>query len=792
MNKTVVINLGHGDLRQGCPHITARLWTDQHPGAEQFVGNLPAAPEIAACYISWRSTYLALCNRLVIRSPLDEELEIEEGGVTQVSQVSFQEFSQQLKQQINQWLRSNSFLNIERQLRSQLSPSEEIRVIFEAENDLTRRLPWHCWDFFRDYPKAEMALSRAEYKRRDFSQLQAPRKKVRILAILGNCQNIDVELERQFLQRLREAETTFLVMPSRQEFNQQLWHPSGWDILFFAGHSQTQGETGRIYINENPINNSLTIEQLEDALNTAIDKGLKLAIFNSCDGVGLAQALAKLHIPQVIVMREPVPNRVAQEFLRCFLEAFAVEELSLYLAVRQARQQLQGLEDDFPGASWLPVIWQNPAEVSPTWQKLLGRPRSSIGLKDTVAIPTQPRKARHQSSVKRRQLFLIPLLTSMVMTGLMIGGRSLSWLQPAELWAYDQFMRQQVHPDLDSRLLVVGINDTDVKQHGQPLRDRTVYQLLKKLEQYQPKVVGLDIFRDQPQGEGWQDLTRFLQTSNRVVTICQDASDRQIPIAAPPKMSQDRISYADALIHDANDVIRRYVLAQTVKGESSCSASDSFAFQLVRRFLPENMPYKLQPGIGASINHTPLEIIQPNSGGYQLSSQETLGYQLLIDYRPNPIARIASLTDILNAQAADLQNLIRDRIILIGYINESTEDKHLTPIGNQPGIMIHAYLVSQVLRAVIDQEPLLSPWSKPLEELWIFTWAAIASMLICKSQSKQVRVFLVGAILIVLLGSSLILFQKSIWVPVVPTVLVVLTSSCVALYLTAYLQPESP
>lgn len=56
-------------------------------------------------------------------------------------------------------------------------------------------------------------------------------------------------------------------------------------MLFFAGHSQTEGETVRIYINENKTNNSLTIEQLEEALKAAIDKGLKLAIFNSCDGL---------------------------------------------------------------------------------------------------------------------------------------------------------------------------------------------------------------------------------------------------------------------------------------------------------------------------------------------------------------------------------------------------------------------------------------------------------------------------------------------------------------------------
>jgi hypothetical protein len=39
--------------------------------------------------------------------------------------------------------------------------------------------------------------------------------------------------------------------------------------------------------------------------------------------LGLAKHLASLHIPKIIVMREPVPDLVAQEFLKNFLTAFA-------------------------------------------------------------------------------------------------------------------------------------------------------------------------------------------------------------------------------------------------------------------------------------------------------------------------------------------------------------------------------------------------------------------------------------------------------------------------------------
>jgi len=57
---------------------------------------------------------------------------------------------------------------------------------------------------------------------------------------------------------------------------------------------------------------SITIDDLKESLRTAISHGLQLVIFNSCDGLGLAKQLEDLHLPQMIVMRERVPDEVAQ------------------------------------------------------------------------------------------------------------------------------------------------------------------------------------------------------------------------------------------------------------------------------------------------------------------------------------------------------------------------------------------------------------------------------------------------------------------------------------------------
>ena len=68
-------------------------------------------------------------------------------------------------------------------------------------------------------------------------------------------------------------------------------------------------------------------------------------------------------------MREPVPDRVAHQFLKYFFKEFTGGK-SLYTSVNIARKKLQGLEKDCPCASWLPVVVQNLLEIPPTWQSL--------------------------------------------------------------------------------------------------------------------------------------------------------------------------------------------------------------------------------------------------------------------------------------------------------------------------------------------------------------------------------------------------------------------------------------
>lgn len=410
MSKLAILNLGTGNLHQGFPFVSVSSQSGNY--LMQVTGHLPPIPELLDYYQRWQSIYHLLYQSRSLGSrelpnlnrQEDSSIFIHDTDLTHASEEDLLTVATQFKQCLDQWLNSDGFQQIERNLRQEFNFHDQIRFIIQTSDQELRKIPWSIWQFFQDYPYAEVALSALEFK--SVRRVINPAKQVRILAILGNSLGIDVETDRALLENLQGANVVFLVEPSRQELNEYLWHQAGWDLLFFAGHSRSEadGETGEIYINPTE---KITITQLKNALNRALKSGLQLAIFNSCQGLGLANQLSDLHFPQMILMREPVPDRVAQIFLKHFLFAFSRGQ-SLYLSFREARERLEGIEGEFPGASWLPLIFQNPAEMPPTWNELsLGETTiMSNASSNLVATLTLYPSSSSQNESKTQQYFL--------------------------------------------------------------------------------------------------------------------------------------------------------------------------------------------------------------------------------------------------------------------------------------------------------------------------------------------------------------------------------------------------
>ncbi|MDJ0736013.1 MAG: CHASE2 domain-containing protein [Nostocaceae cyanobacterium] len=770
----LIFNLGKGNWQQGFPSVIAQLWETDSLTPIQFVGSLPANLELPQIYKRWQLLYCALSSRLrSVRGVRNQEIEFESEDITHISDTEFSKICQELEHQINIWLNTESFQKIERRLRTKLSQIEEIRVIIETEDEQLRRLPWHLWRFFEDYPKAEMAQGTQEYERVQYLH-QKTINKVRILAILGNSQGIEIQKDRLLLEQLPGAETVFLVESQRREIDACLWDEWGWDILFFAGHSSSQMDcaTGKLEINPR---DTISIPQLKNALKAAIARGLQLAIFNSCDGLGLARDLADLQIPQLIVMRSPVPDIVAQEFLKYWLLLFA-SGTSFYLAVREARERLQGLENEYPCASWLPVICQNPAITPPTWEELRSGVQKREQVRDNVRRRTHPIPNFAQ---RCRSLFTASVaVTTAVMVVRLMGG-----LQPLELWFFDHLLRLRPAANTDERLLVVTVTEQDIQNLGQyPISDRTLLEVIKKLDAYQPRAIGLDIYRDLPVEPGYANFATYLQQNPRLVTICEvgkpeSENPDKIGVPPPPKSLEANRSFSDISV-DPDAIVRRH-LFHLNPGESRCQANYALSAELAFRYLE-------QEGIeignfqgNLKLGNTVFKPLDNHSGFYH--NIDTRGHQVLLNYRnPSNFVRQITLTEVLENKIS--LPWIKNKIVLIGVTAPSIKDNFSTPYGkgfNQQisGIFLHAQMVSHFLDVALGKRPLFRFLPQYLDIIWIWIGSFVGSLFISYFQLSWQRKITASGLIIFLFCSCFILIQAGISVPFIPSAIALVITS---------------
>jgi CHASE2 domain-containing sensor protein len=807
MDKLVILEL-EGEFDVAGFRATLEICTEQQQTQQQVLkakGYLPAAPDVAMqIQRHWHQNYRSLGmparikgHKIIHKGSLNRRI------------AECRQSAEVLCDRFQSWLNSESFQSIDRRLRENLNRDDRIRFLIRTDDLNLQKLPWHEWNFFERYPKAEVALSAPEYEvaaqRGDFPKKET----VRVLAILGNSRGIKLDRDRQILEQLPHADIEFLVEPERQQLNERLWRES-WDILFFAGHSETEGESGRLYINQT---DSFTLSELKYGLRNAINRGLQLAIFNSCDGLGLVQELQQLRIPQLIVMREPITDQVAAIFLQYFLEAFSAGE-SLYLAQRQARERLQGLEHQFPCASWLPIIYQDPLVTPPSWLTLGGY---------SSRDPAAPVASSRRSTLLKRGNWrsAVPWI-SVIVTLLIMVIRATGVLQATELAAYDHLMRSRPAEHIDPRILVVEVTQADVNQlGGYPLPDSTLVKTIAALQPLQPVAIAIDMHRFQPRGEGRKVLITQFQQDPTLLTVCAfNQSDQNY--AAPPEFSADQhmeqLGFSNLMTDTVsrlaqsatpkeprpvsrNDLqsgselqlegqtVRRYLLSYDPKlapTRSACATPYSLSFQLAYRFLHKAgiQPLQVTSDQQWQFGSVVFQPLPTRFVGYQALEGVN---QVMLNYRTAPPGQQVSLQQVLSGQVT--ADMVRDRLVLIGYTAPVARDTFATPYGDMAGVWIHAHGVSQLLSSVVERRSLI--WGLPEwhslqwgDALWVLIWSLVTIIIVRWLQSRPL--FLVGAI-VLLFGCiyqlCLNVLNQGMWLPLVPTlVAVTVTAIGIALY----------
>ena len=326
----------------------------------------------------------------------------------------------------------------------------------------------------------------------------------------------------------------------------------------------------------------------------------------------------------------------------------------------------------------------------------------------------------------------------LVFTGIVLGLRTLGGMQTLELTAYDHFMAVRPNQKTpDNRLLIISIDEEDIQYQRKmqmkmdgSLSDTALLNLLQRIEPHRPAAIGLDILHD---FDFEPPLSAMIANRPHMFAICREQTPGQSGVLPPPNVDTKQLGFTNTPF-DPDGIIRRQFLGEP-QIEGLCPTERSLGFQLAQHYLSTVEGQGIRWTEDTSfpqliLGSTVIPSVTKNAGGYHLPEGEAGGYQIMINYRavsPQRVTLRAILSGTLDSQLPDL---IRDRVVLIGVVDQKT-DLHMTPYnkGNPKnaiaGVTIQAQTVSHLLSVVIDNRPQITWWTDIHESIWILIWGLL-------------------------------------------------------------------
>ncbi|KYC41773.1 hypothetical protein WA1_17235 [Scytonema hofmannii PCC 7110] len=279
--------------------------------------------------------------------------------------------------EFHQWLRNKELYEIRIKLSQKAleqtnrsvkdNSANTIDIFISCNCSELEYLPWEAWEISTEFVSGKLRIVRQPLNiRQEVVNLnKKSSRKARLLAIFGDETGLSFDEELRAIKSLKNQATVKVL---RWKPNQDINEFKGeiikslitqcWDMLFFAGHSNKTNFTGgQLSIAPNV---TIALSEIEKPLKTAIANGLQFALFNSCDGLSIANKLIDLGLSQVAIMREKVHNRVAGEFFVQFLNAIK-EYRDVHEALLAANDYLKTEKNlTYPSAYLITSLFRHP------------------------------------------------------------------------------------------------------------------------------------------------------------------------------------------------------------------------------------------------------------------------------------------------------------------------------------------------------------------------------------------------------------------------------------------------
>jgi adenylate cyclase len=360
----------------------------------------------------------------------------------------------------------------------------------------------------------------------------------------------------------------------------------------------------------------------------------------------------------------------------------------------------------------------------------------------------------------------------------------LGLFQPAELWIYDHLVVwREPRGATDSRIVLVMLNEEDIRKYDYPLRDSKLAALLETIERDRPRCIGLDLYRDLPEPRNGSELVLLnsvLARNSNIVSIFLYNSEQHPFRIAPPSIlahAPQRFGFNNFAI-DYRTARRGFIYLPPEYG--------SLPWQLTLLYLASEGIGPSSEGRSIRLGKSVFHRFSGSEGGYTLAPSG--GYQFLFDFKGPRTFTSYSVDQVLTAQAV---GAFHDKIVLVGGDSESAGDFFITPLGANrqvPGVLIHAQTVDQYLRAALDGDSPTRGVSLPWELAVLLCWAMMATALGYFCRSFWSFAGALAACLAALFAVTGLLFWHHVWIASFGPAVTILFSAIAAKAFTAQME----
>ncbi|NJL40632.1 MAG: TIR domain-containing protein [Leptolyngbyaceae cyanobacterium SM1_4_3] len=252
-----------------------------------------------------------------------------------------------------------------------------------------------------------------------------------------------------------------------------------------------------------------------------------------------------------------------------------------------------------------------------------------------------------------RNVFLI----SAAAAALSIGMSFVGGLQTLEFAAYDHLFRIRPSEPQDDRFLIVEVDEETSQlldtEYGvsrtATLPDSVLAELLEKLQTYQPRVIGLDLYRP---AAAQADLAPQLEQAENLVAICKHSeTDWQSEVIAegtkpPPEVPLDRVGFGDFLLEADGKRVRRQILDQSADPEF-CNTETAFSLLVAQKYLESET--------GIEKERSPLTVTMLKNGNGEKQPLSGLIRAVFINL-PTPATSLCSTIALMQATLLTLRH----------------------------------------------------------------------------------------------------------------------------------------